>query len=72
MVAQVQKPAPEFVGPAVVDGLITDISSKDFLGQWHVASLLDFYLIKTADYVYTGLSCCSTQYERLTTHYLYQ
>ncbi|KAL5480213.1 TSA1 [Sanghuangporus weigelae] len=36
MVAQVQKPAPEFAGPAVVDGLITDISSKDFLGQWVV------------------------------------
>lgn len=34
MVAQVQKPAPAFSGPAVVDGLITDISSQDLLGQW--------------------------------------
>ncbi|EJD00641.1 peroxiredoxin [Fomitiporia mediterranea MF3/22] len=36
MVAQVQKPAPEFAGPAVVDGVITDIASKDFVGQWVV------------------------------------
>ena len=40
MVAQVQKPAPEFAGPAVVDGIITDISSKDFMGQWYVEVIL--------------------------------
>ncbi|KAI5116608.1 hypothetical protein M0805_004827 [Coniferiporia weirii] len=36
MVAAVQRPAPEFSGPAVVDGLISDIASKDFIGQWVV------------------------------------
>lgn len=36
MVAQVQKPAPAFSGPAVVDGLITDISSQNLQGQWYV------------------------------------
>lgn len=39
MVALVQKPAPEFEGPAVVDGLITDIASKDLLGQWYAEVL---------------------------------
>lgn len=34
MVAFVQKPAPEFSGAAVVDGIFQDIALKDFLGQW--------------------------------------
>ena len=45
MVAQVQKPAPEFSGPAVVDGLITEISSKDLLGQWVVLFFYPMYVL---------------------------
>ena len=34
MVAAVQKPAPLFKAQAVVDGVFTDISLADYLGQW--------------------------------------
>ncbi|KAF5375947.1 hypothetical protein D9615_008210 [Tricholomella constricta] len=36
MVARVQRPAPYFKATAVVDGLFTDISLNDYLGQWVV------------------------------------
>ncbi|KAI0338513.1 peroxiredoxin [Trametopsis cervina] len=36
MVAFVQKPAPTFKAPAVVDGLFTDVSLSDYIGQWVV------------------------------------
>jgi alkyl hydroperoxide reductase subunit AhpC len=36
MVAIVQKPAPTFNAPAVVDGIFTDINLADYLGQWCV------------------------------------
>jgi len=36
MVATVQKPAPAFKAAAVVDGLFTDVSLSDYLGQWVV------------------------------------
>ena len=36
MVALIQKPAPDFAGPAVVDGLFEDISLKDYAGKWVV------------------------------------
>ena len=36
MVAIIQKPAPSFTAAAVEDGLMKDISLKDYLGQWCV------------------------------------
>ncbi|KAI4294531.1 thioredoxin-like protein [Schizophyllum commune] len=36
MVAIIQKPAPTFTAAAVEDGLMKDISLKDYLGQWVV------------------------------------
>ncbi|KAG9317890.1 thioredoxin-like protein [Chiua virens] len=36
MVARVQRPAPAFTAPAVVDGLFKDITLADYLGQWVV------------------------------------
>ncbi|KAI7869138.1 thioredoxin-like protein [Spinellus fusiger] len=36
MVAQVQKPAPAFTAPAVVDGEFKDISLKDYSGKYVV------------------------------------
>ena len=36
MVALVQRPAPTFAAPAVVDGQFTDVSLSDYLGQWSV------------------------------------
>ncbi|KAI0698020.1 peroxiredoxin [Cytidiella melzeri] len=36
MVAIVQKPAPTFKAAAVVDGIFTDVSLSDYLGQWVV------------------------------------
>ncbi|KIY69766.1 peroxiredoxin [Cylindrobasidium torrendii FP15055 ss-10] len=36
MVALVQRPAPTFKAPAVVDGLFEDIALTDFLGKWVV------------------------------------
>ncbi|KAF9814266.1 hypothetical protein IEO21_05205 [Rhodonia placenta] len=47
MVATVQKPAPGFKAPAVVDGLFQDISLSDYLGQWVVLFFypLDFTFV---------------------------
>lgn len=36
MVATVQKPAPEFKAPAVVEGQFRDISLSDYKGKWYV------------------------------------
>ncbi|KAK7018344.1 peroxiredoxin [Favolaschia claudopus] len=36
MVALVQRPAPVFKAPTVVDGLFEDVSLSDYLGQWVV------------------------------------
>ncbi|KAH7910416.1 peroxiredoxin [Hygrophoropsis aurantiaca] len=36
MVAYVQRPAPSFTAPAVVEGAFKDVSLADFLGQWVV------------------------------------
>jgi hypothetical protein len=34
MVALVQRPAPGFTAPTVVDGVFEDVSLSDFLGKW--------------------------------------
>lgn len=36
MVALVQRPAPAFKAPTVVDGAFEDISLSDYLGKWYV------------------------------------
>ncbi|KAG6919678.1 hypothetical protein DXG01_002621 [Tephrocybe rancida] len=36
MVALVQRPAPAFTAPTVTDGLFTDVSLSNYLGQWVV------------------------------------
>lgn len=36
MVALVQRPAPAFKATTVTDGLFSDISLSDYLGQWSV------------------------------------
>ena len=56
MVAQVQKPAPEFSGPAVVDGLITEISSKDLLGQWVDLFFYPLYVLYSSPNCNFGLN----------------
>ena len=58
MVAHVQKPAPDFSGPAVVDGLITEISSKDLLGQWVVLFFYPMYVLYSSPNCNFGLNAC--------------
>ncbi|KAH7922242.1 2-cysteine peroxiredoxin [Leucogyrophana mollusca] len=47
MVAYVQRPAPGFTAPAVVEGVFKDVSLSDFLGQWVVLFFypLDFTFV---------------------------
>lgn len=35
MSAQVQRPAPAFTAPTVIDGQFKDVSLADYLGQWY-------------------------------------